>query len=283
MEPAGFSCFINRIFIPGSHSLLTKHFKTRHGMKTSNATRAVFVCGQNGCTSTFVTFANYRYHLVKVCENVLRRDLSLPVEIPVEVDQQQLPQQDTLQQEGGHTTIAEACHTVSKSVDFTNEVAKLMLALRLEHNETHAALHCICKGLQNIFLQIDQQDNADALACATLSLKNLDSQKKTVDYFSQHFDFIKPYELQVMPSQDIHDGIVGATPTLVNHSFHYIPLRKTLSRLFSDEQFFQLYHSEKLREDGWIRCHRDSVHFREHPLFSINPFALRLQVFFDDL
>jgi hypothetical protein len=38
-----------------------------------------------------------------------------------------------------------------------------------------------------------------------------------------------------------------------------------------------------MSEDELIRSHRDSLHFRNHPLFSIKSFACRLQVFYDDV
>lgn len=65
--------------------------------------------------------------------------------------------------------------------------------------------------------------------------------------------------------------------------FHYVSLRGQLTALFSNEQFRGLYYSEKSSADGYIRSHRDGLHFKNHPLFSNDHFAIRIQLFNEDL
>lgn len=66
------------------------------------------------------------------------------------------------------------------------------------------------------------------------------------------------------------------------NTFQYISIRKTLSRLFSNAEFYNKYFSESPSTDGFLRGHRDSSHFRNHKLFSKVKNALRLQIFFDE-
>ncbi len=73
------------------------------------------------------------------------------------------------------------------------------------------------------------------------------------------------------------------TSKFISTTFQYISLRETLTTLFSNPSFFKLYFAEKPSTDGLIRSHRDSIHFKKHPLFSVDPFALRLQIFFDEV
>ncbi len=76
-----------------------------------------------------------------------------------------------------------------------------MLTLRAEYNVTHAAIDCLSKGLEQIILQIHQQEDAGGvLERYTVSLRNLNSQRKRYNNLTKHFKFIKLQELQVKPS-----------------------------------------------------------------------------------
>ncbi|KZS17764.1 Uncharacterized protein APZ42_016191 [Daphnia magna] len=103
---------------------------------------------------------------------------------------------------------------------------------------------------------------------------------KTAD----HFQFSFPNEI-FFGSQEQHlrnkNGICSSRQ--VPHTFQYISLRSTLTALFSNEEFFSAFFSEKGSTDGFIRSHRDSSHYSTHEFFKRYPYAVRLQIFYDDV
>lgn len=64
-------------------------------------------------------------------------------------------------------------------------------------------------------------------------------------------------------------------PKYIKQTFQYISLRRTLSGLFSNEIF-----SEKKSTDGYIYCHRDTIHFENHLFFKRFKHAIRFKLFF---
>jgi len=70
---------------------------------------------------------------------------------------------------------------------------------------------------------------------------------------------------------------------IISHTFQYISVKGTLSNLFSNIKFREVYFNETPSTDGLIRSHRDSYNFKAHPLFIEKPRALRLQIFNDGL
>lgn len=169
-------------------------------------------------------------------------------------------------------------------IDFTSKFAKLMLEMRTKHNVTHAALDCLCSGFISIMKKVleDSHGENNEMKSTIKCLKKLSTQSSREFFFRKNFKFVKPLELQAKAPQ-LRTRVVGSKPKLVKHSFQYVSLRETLSALFSDSNFRKTFYSEKPSVDNFIRSHRDSIHFRDHPFFQKYPFALRLQLYYDDL
>jgi hypothetical protein len=66
-------------------------------------------------------------------------------------------------------------------------------------------------------------------------------------------------------------------------TFQYIPIRDYLTVFFSNVNVRDLYFSETPSTDGFLRSHRDGLHFKNSILYSRNRFALRLQLFGDEV
>jgi len=68
-------------------------------------------------------------------------------------------------------------------------------------------------------------------------------------------------------------------------SYQYVPLLASLKALLSDrsvqEQVQQL--PERVSSDGTIKDFRDGSRFKNHPLFSQDPFALQIVAHYDEL
>ena len=273
-----FTCFICKQTVIGPYSKLTQHFRAAHLLKTSNMNKGDLICGQNGCKMPCKDFNALRYHLNN-CELCIlnsesksneTQSRSLPV---VEINTPLYYPSDRF--ENNNTALG--CDVVSS-------VASMIVGLKAKHNVSHAALDYLASEMQLLFHNLSLAPPINFTHPAE-ALHALNSQVKRTNYFERELGFVAPVEKAVGDFRLLYlKKRSGETVNKqVSSTFQYIPLQKTLSALFANDNFFQLYFSEKASSDGYIRSHRDSLHFRRHPLFSKNPFALRLLIFFDEV
>lgn len=285
----GFSCFVCSVFVPGNYANLTKHFKIKHLFKTSNHVHQLLICAQNGCKEKFQTFANFKYHL-SVCEKVVGVRNIRPrakewgcysnleslnnINIPeVVLDEQK-------------STTTEA---PPPEIDpITKSLAFMTLKLKSHFNVSQSATDFIVDILKKTLHDIASVEPVDFQVSKLIrSLILLDSQYKRDRYYETALSLKPPTEISLNQTRQENRAIrkePGARiPRLVPLTFQYFPLRNTLSLLFSNTTFRKLYFGEKKSQDSFIRGHRDSLHFTNHPLFTQDQFALRLAIFFDEV
>lgn len=117
------------------------------------------------------------------------------------------------------------------------------------------------------------------------SLSSLNAKKKRHTYFVNNFDVITPLAcslggVKFLARLNKHGQSV---PVMRPKTFQYIPVRDYLTVLFSNVNFLELYFSETPSTDGFLRSHRDGLHFKNSILYSRDRFALRLQLFGDEV
>jgi hypothetical protein len=254
-------------------------------VKTSAANRSNYTCAQNGCSQTFYSGGSF-YHHLHVCDETSRTKPA----VVMTVAQPALPNFDVYPPSPPVDVIGndlfENCENEAAEFDLTKSFACIMLKLRADFNCSHEAIDFICSEFQKSFLDliVDSPTILDKVQETILALKNLNTQKKRSLYFKKHLGFKSPLEIPVGQPQQVTrlNGPSGLVTRFKTPTFQYISLRTTLSALFSIQQFRDLYFSETESEDGFVRSHRDSLHFKKHPLFSRVTNALRIMLFFDD-
>ena len=72
----GYFCFIcieakfPQTFFPWTLNNFSSHLRNIHNVQTANKVSSIpLICMQNGCSETFTSFANFRYHLGKCSNN----------------------------------------------------------------------------------------------------------------------------------------------------------------------------------------------------------------------
>jgi hypothetical protein len=117
------------------------------------------------------------------------------------------------------------------------------------------------------------------------SLQKLSTTFKRNKFFTKHFNYVSPEEIYFGSEEKQirnHNGVI--LPRQIKTTFQNISVRQTLTSLFSNEDFFHKFFSEKKSSDGFLRLHRrDGEHFANHPFLKRFPFAVRFQVFYDDV
>lgn len=123
-----------------------------------------------------------------------------------------------------------------------SDLAKLMLEMRTRHNVSHAALNCLCKGFINLLAKIFENGcfSNDLIDSTMSCFESMLTQFKRENNFKKIFNYIKPLELAVKPSQ-ICISVANKKPRLIKHSFHYIPIKNTLTTLFSIVNFEKFF------------------------------------------
>jgi hypothetical protein len=257
---------------------LFTHFRHVHLMNTNNQSKDKFICGQNGCKQTLKNISCFRYHLGH-CEAVsadpVRHDTNTP---------STLTQQSFNSNPIDNEPYSEECDSLPNNIPnqtcpFSKAIGNVILQLRAKHNVSHAAINCLTKGIQTALEEAEPKSMTDLAQI----FKKFDTQSKRNKFFDKHLGFKAPAEKVLGRRQVTRHKQGMITRKFVPTTFQYISIRQTLTTLFSNLTFFNLYFSERPSNDGFIRSHRDSQHFKNHKLFSEDPFALRLQIFFDEV
>lgn len=289
----GFMCFLCSLFIKGGYSDLTKHFRLAHAMQTTGQSKKPVRCGQGECQLKFRSFAKLRYHLLNFHSQTFQNTQGTNDEIREErhnnfdFAHEDVNMSDIEADLSSFSNLPSNIGTNSNNDKMTKSFARFFLGLRAQHNVTHVALDYIASQLPKLLREVSHQsDSKESLVTsAEKSIKKLDSQKKRTNFYQKHFDFNEPISKCVRNNSEQQEVRVTARGLRQpkTETFQYISIRKTLSSLFSNLKFWAKYFSELPSVDGFIRSHRDSNHFKKHPLFAQNNFALRLQLFFDEV
>lgn len=287
----GFSCFVCSAFVPGNYANLTKHFKLKHLFKTSNHVHQLLICGQNGCKEKFQTFANFKYHL-SVCEKVVGARNIRPQAIVTKdwgcyANLSSSSTNNPLDVSGDPNSTTAAAPP--PEIDpITKSLAVMTLKLKSHFNVCQSGIDFIIDILKKTLHDVASVEPVELQVSKLIrSLIVLDSQFKRNRYYETALSLKPPTEISLNQTRQENRALrnePGARiPRLVPLTFQYFPLRNTLSLLFSNSTFRKLYFGETGSQDGFIRGHRDSLHFRNHPLFSLDKFALRIAIFFDEV
>ena len=103
-------------------------------------------------------------------------------------------------------------------------------------------------------------------------------------FFTKHFNYVSPEEIYFgSEEKQIRNHNVVIFPRQIKTTFQNISVCQTLTSLFSNEDFFLKFFSEKKSSDGFLRSYRDGEHFENHTFLKRFPFAVRFQVFYDDV
>ena len=292
-----FLCSLCNEIVSGNYKALTHHLQKKHYMKTSANEIADLVCGQGGCVHHCRTFHNFHYHLHS-CDNYnsvvnLVENVQLPIEesnaaqLQVSADDNVLESTSQISENPSATQSPSRGHSSSSlptqrlpinGDPITQSLASLYLKIRAENHTAHTTIDSINSHILSMIRNMSH-DDLDRCKGNNKFLKQLGSQNGRTRYYSNNFGLIHPTELAVSSTLDTNFD----SPESKQNTFMYIPIKKTLSALFSNENFRNLYFEEQASTDGFMRGHRDSDHFRNHPLFSDDNFALRIQLFFDDV
>jgi hypothetical protein len=102
-------------------------------------------------------------------------------------------------------------------------------------------------------------------------------------YYKSNLNLIEPEELFLNSNLKtrVTNGNIGIQTK--NKTFQYMSIKKWLTALFSNDGFRRIDFSEIQSQDDIVRGTIDSKYVQVHPLFSKNPNAIRIQLFYDEV
>ena len=160
-------------------------------------------------------------------------------------------------------------------------VGKILLKLSAHFNVSETAINFLTKNLLDTFMNCGPCSKNEIVE----SLQKLSTKLKRNKFFTKHFNYVSPEEIYFgSEEKQIRNQNGVILPRQIKTTFQNISVCQTLTSLFSNEDFFLKFFSEKKSSDGFLRSHRDGEHFENHTFLKRFPsFAVRFQVFYDDV
>lgn len=111
----------------------------------------------------------------------------------------------------------------------------------------------------------------------------------TNDFVASHIDtFISRYKRDLHHKKSqyfVAPRVLHVGNTKINETLHYVPIRKTLTSLFSNENFkkeYFDYNNSHQCTDGIYERFCCGINFKNNKLFQSNKNAIQIQIFIDD-
>lgn len=317
------TCFACHCFIVGDYGDFTMHIRRFHKQITGNNSKCDIICSQMNCTMRFTTFGSYRLHLLKLCglknneivnyvevnndgenddvnivngsvdielsempmdvlnENEISHDVEMIVDVDANDGQDsqdiEMSKKENLPENSSIETVIEC----DESTDYKKRIAIIMLKLKANCFVTHSSLNIISR---EIYAMLCDKSVGDFNEQFINAFQQLNTQYKRMQYFKTHFKYFEPTEIFLgIWFVNRLNNKEHSLPKQVRDSFQYFPFQKKFNILFSNAKFRLMYFAERRSTDGLIRSQRDGTSFSINPIFVKYPFALRLQLWCDEV
>lgn len=252
------------------------------------------MCDQNGCRQRFSTFSGFRKHLHSKHSigSLDQADIG-PVTHLVDVSDQQMastliphhPENSQRCNETGQHT-QEMCASLIAKLQGCGVATNVMKTVVENMEELVDELHSNVKE-DVVKLLPNDEDMRRKFDDYFDSLENpfskLNTETKWKKYFSEKWGTVEPVEIALGVRYDIRRNRTTGTydQVPVTDKFVYIPLLETLKFIFTNQQICN-HMVQPCEKTGIYKDFCDGNYFRNHPLFSVKPNSLQIQIFYDD-
>lgn len=273
--------------------MLFRHLKFEHGLYPAKSLQ--LNCGEPGCFNTFGTYSGYQRHLSRVHKDCFDPDPVTSFELEavagpstsVNVDP---PMNVTTHVPVEKKHIRDMCSSVIAQVQASgvpeSTVQYLVDSMEELVNDVHAhakdaVVNCLSSDasretLERVESCFDQLENP--FSC-------LNTETKRMKHFEKKWNIVEPVEHVLGVRFDVRrDRITGTYRQVpVNDKFMYVPIRGSLSSMFSNKELCNSFTEVKLQQEGLYRDISDGSYFKNHILFSHHEHALQIQLYYDDI
>ncbi|XP_022043364.1 uncharacterized protein LOC110946095 [Acanthochromis polyacanthus] len=286
-----YKCFVCKSTFVSIQKLI-HHLKLSHSFYPGKTIQ--LMCDQNGCCQRCSTFSGFRKHLHSkhTTENLYQVDIR-PVTHLVDVSDQQMASNFIPDQpENSQSCIETRQHTQEMCASLTAKlqgcgVATTVIKTVVENmEELVEELHSnvkedVVKLLPN---DEDMRRNFDSyFESLDDPFSELKSETKWKKIFCEKWGTVEPVEIALGVRYDVRrngtTGMYNQVP--ITDDLFYIPLLETLKFIFTNQEICN-HFVQPCEETGIYKDFCDGNYFRNHPLFSVKPNSLQIQIFYDD-
>ena len=184
-------------------------------------------------------------------------------------------------------------HSNTTLIDFDDEVAHILLEAREFHKISTKSTQFLCEKVDNIMhaeniiktdlllpmldgVEQTRKNNILAIVAAKskagAAFQKFSTDKSLDRYISRKKHFVAPVEIKL--GQD--------TISKKMETCQYVPVLQTLKILLEHEDVLGQVLETPMNRSGTIKHYRDGSMFKSHPLFSVSPTSLLLNLYDDD-
>ena len=274
-----------------------RHHLIRH--RVLGETVVPFVCGQDGCKSTFSKLYNLLRHLKMFHDTSDESSMCSNLQETMEIESTVADDQSTA------TCELPFCSTSTRESisDIKAEGEVMVAALRANSSVPYAVVECVvdhcnqiaetavhsfqnatlnslqAAGLENDVIEKVQQSMHSQKSLLKCPLGFLSTRYKQDKHFDSHPLAVKPQTITLGSRIDVHASVSH----IAYDSFQYVSIEETIRSLLQNRAYVEALFVDKC-SPGIIAEWQDGLHFAHHQLISDkSKLALMIQIFYDGM
>lgn len=307
----GYICYKCHLIIPGPVGKLISHLHMAHAL--FDMPHLHLVCGQGGCPSSFTTFNSYRKHLlnqhpqeepepevVQGMEGLVDADLGVAVgevhnpaaDDAFDDDDDRiglLQEQDGAMHNDSTRPAAFFIGSLLSNTNMTHAMTNRVLsaATALNTDVVDSLRSKVIQTFEALGIDLENEECKNLLAefdSKTNIFHGLETRYKQEQFFENILGLVKPKSIFLGFRNDSRtDGESGKSKTVpVPETFQYISILSTLGLVLGEEHVrheIEIGHSST---NDTMHDICDGQQYKNHPLFSNNPQAIQICLYFDE-
>ena len=264
------------------------HVRIRHAQEPSFSV----TCGLNKCQQQFKSYYSYRKHIRRKHADFLQVSIS---EVP-QVNEESVNVNDDCEMLdcdsesfAAETSSEERLQEIEHN--FSQALARSVLKFREEHNMPVTVQNTVTTEMKSL-IESYQHEISNEIKRHLLSKGYdvdgdsalgdlLDSDKQVNHVFT---NIRSEHMLKNFCKSSLH-LIEPQAVSVENDQYHFVSVCDVVKALLQNEDIIEQWDtgtSQSQRNDGYLRDYCDGSYFREHPLFSVCPDAVRVHLYIDE-
>ncbi|KAK3754666.1 hypothetical protein QZH41_009115 [Actinostola sp. cb2023] len=307
----GFSCNMCAGNLMVTFALLLNHFQRVHGQDREFNV----VCGIYGCGQTYQNFYGYRSHIQRKHKGVWENAKNIT---HFDIDQAQNVSNEEVSDHGNQVQPQEIehhdicddadsmCSDTTDNYQYSFKCASYILRVKETYNLTQKAVNDIIINTETLVREAiqavcqtikDQVSTANeevanqvgwdafsggnsGIANPFQGMKSTTNQRRT---FKEMFGFVEPVKRVVGRYHGHRQKGAKRRRVQLAHEVIDVPFLSSLEQMLNDPSILRQVENPHLRQDGLISDYCDGYAFSQHPLFSRDPQALQIILYYDEV
>ncbi|XP_051176569.1 uncharacterized protein LOC127291456 [Leptopilina boulardi] len=161
----------------------------------------------------------------------------------------------------------------------------MFLSMRAQTQVTNDIVLNVIKSLDAVVKRYVELIDINREVAKIDTVHGLNTIYKQDAYFAEQFDVVQPTIQHLSSEFQIAGHGPSGNPNvkLKDDEFIYIPIRDVLSKRLSNDKFRELLEQNSEDKEGIFRSFKDGSRYKQHPMFSSNPKAVQIKLYYDEV